>query len=247
MSNLNEKLESRRRNHKKGIDPEEARRKREELTIELRKNKREEMVHKRRLKSDGTLISDENIIDNNNDKDEDALNAEILEYMNNLPLYAQMIKSPEPALQLQATQCFRKVLSIEKQPPIQTVIDVGIMPFLVSFLQNENEPTLQFEAAWALTNIASGSAEHTQFVIQSGAVPILIALLRSAHEEVREQVVWCLGNIAGDSSSCRDILLHCGIMPNLLALCNVQSRLGVLRNVINLIYLYFILGNLDII
>jgi hypothetical protein len=34
---------------KKGIDSEESRRKREEVTIELRKNKREEQVQKRRM------------------------------------------------------------------------------------------------------------------------------------------------------------------------------------------------------
>lgn len=199
----------------KGKDQDEMRRRRNEQTVELRKNKREETLQKRRNvpKPDST---DEDDVDRSANLDK---------------LVQQAGQTADPQLQLSAVQSARKLLSSDRNPPIDNLICSGILPILVNCLKCHDNPPLQFEAAWALTNIASGTSQQTNQVVQAGAVPLFLNLLQSPHQNVCEQAVWALGNIIGDGPNLRDYAIELGVVKPLLSFINPGIPISFLRNI----------------
>ncbi|GJR29605.1 importin subunit alpha-2 [Tanacetum coccineum] len=220
----NARTEVRRNRYKVAVDADEGRRRREDNMVEIRKNKREENLQKKRRE---VVAGGANQFPLQTNFQSASANEKKLE---NLPAMVAGVWSNDNNLQLEATTQFRKLLSIERSPPIEEVIQSGVVPRFVEFLVREDFPQLQFEAAWALTNIASGTSEHTKAVIEHNAVPIFVKLLASPSDDVREQAVWALGNVAGDSPKCRDLVLGQGALIPLLAQLNEHAKLSMLRN-----------------
>lgn len=201
----------------KGKDVDEMRRRRTEVTVELRKTKREEHLLKRRNVPAGVDSTD-------SEENEKPL-------QQNLETIVQNANSDSQSVQLSAVQAARKLLSSDRNPPIDDLIASGILPILVRCLTCDDNPSLQFEAAWALTNIASGTSAQTQAVVNSEAVPLFLRLLESPHQNVQEQAVWALGNIIGDGPQCRDYVISLGVVKPLLSFINPTIPISFLRNV----------------
>lgn len=160
-----------------GRDLEDLRRRRTESSIELRKQKKEDQVLKRR--NIGSYVEEEPLNDKTN-----ATTASTQVSMTLAEIIETIHTSKDNDQLFPAVQSIRKMLSRERNPPIDEVIKSNLVQNLVTYLGYDDHPNLQFEAAWALTNIASGTSAQTRHVVESGAVPPFIKLLSSSNSNV---------------------------------------------------------------
>mmetsp|Transcript_60707 Transcript_60707/g.180001 ORF Transcript_60707/g.180001 Transcript_60707/m.180001 type:complete len:553 (-) Transcript_60707:202-1860(-) len=228
--------EERTKSYKKGIDSLESRRRRDDTRVQLRKNKREEGLAKRRAMgvapSEVTPESTESnpataVAENGASKE----GGKRIFSSADIPGLFPGLSSPDDDTVLKSMEGFRRMLTVDESPPVEEVISSGALPHFVRLLSRHDKPRIQFEAAWALTNIAS--TDHTQSVVDHGALPYLVSLVGTSPEgDVREQSAWCLGNIAGDSPDLRDSCLQAGALQPILMNIAQPATQSLLNNVV---------------
>ncbi|CAF1333900.1 unnamed protein product [Adineta ricciae] len=202
-----------------GKDLSELRRQRTQSNITLRKKQREEQIQVKR-----NLPADENMTDESDNDDKSNQTNDL----NDLAIRA---RSEDPTVRFEAIHTVRKLLSMGHHPPIDEVIQMNFLSLFVRYLTFDQYPDLQFESAWALTNIASGDSQQTQAVADANALPYLLRLLQSPHDNVCEQAVWAIGNLIGDGPTLRDNAVDLGIIQPLLKFIQKDIPVTFLRNV----------------
>jgi hypothetical protein len=197
--------------------------------LELRRQRRQQGLQQKRRKQQETEVPNETGSSWEDLAGHDPSTQERLRNLNNM---AQLLRTGTQPQKEVTVEQIRKLLSIEKTPPIQSVINAGIVGDLMSLLKDKgNTLKLRFEAAWALTNVASGSSSHTKVVVDNGGVEVFVNILANEQGDIKEQAVWALGNIAGDSAELRDRVLRADALNYLLQIFvdETQNR-GLLRN-----------------
>ncbi len=112
---------------------------------------------------------------------------------------------------------------------VDVVVSAGVVPIICNFLLVPSQD-IQIEAAWCLTNIASGNTQQTNSILN--AVPCLVQLLSSdpiQNRNLHNQVIWCLGNMAGDTDdTTRQIVVATGAISALsyILLANAENLLN---------------------
>uniref|UniRef100_A0A8C5JUW7 Importin subunit alpha n=1 Tax=Jaculus jaculus TaxID=51337 RepID=A0A8C5JUW7_JACJA len=171
-----------------------------------------------------SIIKDEHLLKGRNVPHEDIcedsdIDGDFRVQNTSLETIVQKASSDSQGIQLSAVQAARKLLSSDQNPPIDDLIKSGILPILQGSLRGTPQ---QFEAAWALTNIALEPLNKHK---------LWFSFSIHTHQNVCEQAVWALRNITGDGPQCRDYVISLGVVKPLLSFINPYIPITFLRNV----------------
>ena len=89
---------------------------------------------------------------------------------------------------------------------------------MMECVKQEEYPQLQFEAAWALCNVASGTTAQCKTIIDEGGIPLFSKLILSKSIHLAENAIWAIGNIASADVFYRDSIIRSGGLSNLVQL-----------------------------
>lgn len=237
-----------------GKTMEHVRNKRREYQVSLRKDRREKDLEKKRHMDEDEgagaaggedmgeipdlMVGGKTLMERLTEAESNGTGVNFYEF--NIADLAQMIMNDEdPAMQYGALVHLRRRLTRTAKPPVAETLTVpGLLGKIVQLLTWESHE-YQYEAAWILTNISSGTEDQTAAVAEAGAAPYLAQLMYSPHANVKEQSAWALGNLAGDGAHLRDNLLQFGILDSFLELADPNAGLKFLRQAVWAIQNFF--------
>ena len=122
----------------------------------------------------------------------------------------------------------RKLLSLPTNPPIQEVIDLGLVSQFIDLLGN-SYAEFEYESLWCLTNVACGTSDQANAILSKGGLEKIKLLMDSKIEEVQEQATWTLGNLAGDSIKVRDAVINQGGFQKLITIFATANRKNLVK------------------
>jgi importin subunit alpha-1 len=223
-----------KRYHKKGFDSHNAKKRRDDDTIQLRRRLKDDNLFKKRSLVPTHMTDTVPVIEIQTTDDEtetktcapvpgcsDTSNNSVSSVIESV----KAIYSTNSDTQLDGLQTMRRMLSVEKGSPIQAVVDTGVIPRIVSYMSDDENPTAQFQAAWIISNICSSLEEkHIDVVVQSGAIPSLVSLLFGDCEKLCEQSILALGNIAAEINFRKNITDNCPLEKLVERASNLSPR-----------------------
>ena len=125
-------MDARKKDFKTSISSEEGRRRRGETVVQLRKTQKEESIAKRRSMILSSFTQDDKTSEGQSSAPE-VLNKSYT--LQDFPSLMVGMSSQDTSVQITSVRAFRRLLSTERNPPVQESIDCGALSLFVTFLQ----------------------------------------------------------------------------------------------------------------
>ncbi|KAJ6240798.1 importin subunit alpha-4 [Anaeramoeba flamelloides] len=218
--NFQKKLAKRKNLFKSKGTQRQASKKREDLMIKISKQKKEELLSKKRNISQFL---------NENYEDKEHLQ----ELINNLPEITSKLINSNYEDPLPLVQNLRTIVSTEDEPPMDEIIFSGVIPYIMNFMKDDSNNLLQVKdafpifydllrhkdqeicssALWGLSWFSTGELENIQTIIELGIVPIIIEQLKNNNNKVYIPCIKILGNISSGTDLQTQVVIDNGFLP----------------------------------
>ncbi|EEP83008.1 importin alpha subunit [Uncinocarpus reesii 1704] len=228
---------------KSSFKPEDLRRRRGEQQIEIRKQRREENLAKRRgiQTRDGQVGVEPHM---GLDSDEEGAPIET-ELDSELPEMVKGVFSDKIEEQIQATTKFRKLLSKERNPPIERVIETGVtysrrpgsLPPALALDQSEVGRVSMLRKRY-LDPSATSVVQRRPQPDLANALPVLAKLVYMFDDEVLIDACWAISYLSDGANDKIQAVIEAGIPRRLVELLNHAStsvQTPALRSVGNIV------------
>ncbi|CEP17813.1 hypothetical protein [Parasitella parasitica] len=130
-----------------------------------------------------------------------------------LPTIKYLLYSPERDQIKQSIRLLRRYLTQghSDESSVNDILALDILPRIKELIESNLGDTIKFECAWIVTNVAAGTTEQTNAIINAGFVDLLLdCMQKSGTLDLKAQAAWALGNIAGESPNYREELMKKG-------------------------------------
>lgn len=134
--------------------------------------------------------------------------------------FLNALKSRDYDLLSEVTECIRRAISHDDNPPLTQLVNTNIVPVIVKLIDPEyyGHENLMKECTWVVANIASGSKAFVEYLVGLDMMSRAMALFEHPNADVKEHAVWILANIGGESTVFRDQLLDREIVTKIESL-----------------------------
>ncbi|CAA3024497.1 importin subunit alpha-like [Olea europaea subsp. europaea] len=140
---------------------------------------------------------------------------------------AKICGSNDDTQLLEAIALFSSMLIVDKISWTKELASRTVLR-LFEFLDRDDNPQLQHQAALAITSISNYSSDAINILIDHGTTSIFVSLLSSPKDDLLQQALEVLGNFASDSAKSHDLVLSYGVLTP-LSQFNDKTKLSIMR------------------